>query len=121
LISHSAAQDGESNIFPGGSMELTSDSKVEVLLYEEGFLGEIVPEEDAEILPKLGDVMTLEVILHGEKYRYTQSIMMVDQLRKILEELSLETNNSNIQLQLAYYDGHSFRDGVNRISSFDSY
>ena len=114
--------DGDSSIFRGDTIALSASRKVNNIVYKQGFIGEIVPPEDSDRLPVVKEAMALEFVLDGEKYRFTHTIDMVKRLKEGMQSIVTPKDGLKKQtVQLAYYLGHSFRDGIHRISGYDIY
>jgi hypothetical protein len=111
--------DGDNNIFPGNAASLNKTSGVKhIRLHERAYLGEIVPHEDSDKLDRLTEVIELEFEYEHEKFRYTHNREKVVQLHGFLKDLERPT--STAEVYVAWYNGHSFRDGVNRVSMFEA-
>ncbi len=118
-LTQAYAHDGDDNIFPGNAIALSANSKISNIVQKQALAGEIVPPEDSDKLPRLTKLIALEFQLDGEVYRYTHTEKSVEGLGELLSLLENSNNNqSKTTVHLTYYSGHSFRDGVHRISGF---
>ncbi len=116
------SHDGDSSVFPGDAIALSASSKVTNIVYEQGFIGDIVPPEDSDRLPVVKEVMALVFALDGEKYRFTHTMDMVKRLKEAMQLIAHPKDGLKKQtVQLTYYLGHSFRDGIHRISGYEIY
>jgi hypothetical protein len=112
------SHDGDNNIFPGNAGLLEAPAVISHLRYAPtAYLGEIVPIEDSDRLPRVEEVIALEFERQEETFRYTHTKEKVDKLYAALQELIGPT--ATIHVHFAWYTGRSFRDGVNRISRYD--
>jgi hypothetical protein len=112
------SHDGDNNIFPGSAAFLEAPAPISnVRLIADAYLGEIVPQEDQDRLPRLDEVMAVEFEMREEIFRYTHAKVKVEQFHAAL--LQVLGPASETQVHFAFYHGSSFRDGANRVSLVD--
>ena len=114
--------DGDQNIFPGNAVALTADRTIRINSLDRGYLGDLVPPEDSDRLPRVVRPWVLEFSVDDERFRFTHSYETVLAARNSLMELiNLHESNSSSSsemryVHIAYYYGRVFRDEVNRVS-----
>ncbi len=126
-IINAEGHDGDENIFPGDAVALSTPLNLSELILKEGYIGEVVPPEDSDKIPRnTCCLMALEFKIDGEAYRFTHGIHLTKNLRAHLESLANNKFPSyidgsrfmNMTIHLTYYYGSAFRDGVHRVSGF---
>ncbi len=118
---HAEGHDGDSNIFPGNAIRVSPYHSIKVVSFGKGFAGEVVPPEDSDRIPRIGNAPTaLEFTIDGEVFRFTHNFKTANTLKVHLEALRHDTCSPHCidGVHMTYYDGRSFRDRVNRVSYF---
>lgn len=117
--------DGDWNIFPGNAIALTADRNIEITFFGRGYLGDLVPPEDSDRLPRLTRPWVLDFTIDGEKFRFTHSFGAVsaacDCLIGLIRHQQSESPSTSGKrfVHIAFYSGSSFRDRIARVSQVD--